>query len=80
MTPKLEIIAEDAKTTFPEQVCPQQHPMTWHPELFGYDWSEGAIDVMNGLPMYEPGLYCMNCKTVYRVSRLTSKTEQVYSS
>ena len=79
MTQKLEIIAQDAQTTFPEQVCPQQHPMTWHPDLFGYDASEGAIDV-NGIERREPGLYCTDCKIVYGASRLTNKTEQKYSS
>ena len=79
MTEKLEIIAKDAEITFPEQLCPEQHPLTFHPELFGYDASEAAIDV-NGFEMREPGLYCSDCKIVYGASRLTSKKETPYSS
>ncbi|MBS3112862.1 hypothetical protein J4418_02170 [Candidatus Woesearchaeota archaeon] len=48
--------------------CPKRHQVAFTTTNYDKDWSEGLIDA-DGLPMYEDGLYCMDCQKIYGISK-----------
>ena len=57
-------------------VCPQKHEIPMIPQAYGKDFSSGDMDAVYGLPMYEDGLYCYQCKDTYGMSRLVEKPKK----
>ena len=52
------------------RICLQNHPVPYAHWNFAKDFSSGDVDVMTRQPMYEPGLYCSQCKQAYGISKL----------
>jgi len=57
-------------------VCPQSHKVPYARWNFAKDDSEELIDA-DFRPMYESGLYCLECERAYGLSKLReSKSEK----
>lgn len=52
------------------RTCPEGHYVFYTRENYAQDFSDGDVDVMTGMPMYESGLYCFGCKRPYGISKL----------
>ena len=52
------------------RLCPKNHAVPYARDNFAKDFSDGDIDAMTGYPMYEPGLYCLQCDQAYGISKL----------
>ena len=52
------------------RLCPKNHPIPRTRENFAKDFSDGERDAMTLQPMFEVGLYCLQCDRAYGLSKL----------
>ncbi|MDP3727877.1 MAG: hypothetical protein Q8R18_00325 [bacterium] len=57
-------------------ICPKDHNLPFTRDSYARDFSDGDIDVMTLQPMYENGLYCLQCDRPYGLSKLKEPSQE----
>lgn len=56
-------------------LCPEDHTLPFTRDNYARDFSDGDLDAMTMRPMYENGLYCLQCDRPYGISKLKDPNE-----